>query len=176
MLPSTAIGLSGGKLGTTGTCTQGRPGRAALSTPRRLGRGRWRGARHPFPPNLLPARRPDNRALYPPLYLTRRSADPPSPSRGPHRRLAAAAAGSIAPQAGRSHAALSGSDALSGRRRAGRAALATRPWRPGRLGWLLILRTRRRDAQTQSGPGNSTVSALSPAALCRMPLSRKGNE
>lgn len=84
---------------------------------------------------------PGNSALDPPLYLTRRSAAPPSPSRGPHRRLAAA--GSIAPQAGRSHAALSGSDALSGRRRAVPAALATRP--PGlgaqggsSLGWRLI--------------------------------------
>lgn len=63
MLPTTAMGLSGGKLGTKGTCTQGRPGRAALSTPRRLGRGRWRCARHPFPLNLLPARRPGNGAL-----------------------------------------------------------------------------------------------------------------
>lgn len=89
----------------------------------------------------------------PPLYLARRSAAPPSPSRGPHRQRLPAA-GSIAPQAGRSHAALSGSDALPGRRRAVRAALATRP--PGlgarvgsSLGWLLVLRTRRCDAQAR---------------------------
>lgn len=113
----------------------------------------------PFGPAL--ARRPGNSALDPPppLYLARRSAAPRSPSRGPHRRLAAA--GSIAPQAGRSHAALCGSDALAESRRAGPAALAARPPsigaedRGSRLGWLLILRTRRRDAQAQSGPGSS---------------------
>lgn len=151
-----SVGSQGGKLGTKGTCSQGRPGRTALSTPRRLGRGRSRCVRHPFPPNLFPARRPGNGALDPPLYLARRSAAPPSPSRGPHRQRLAAA-GSIAPQAGRSHAALSGSDALSGRSRAGRAALATRPPGLGAQGcsslvWLLILRTRRCDAQAQSEP------------------------
>lgn len=125
MLPSTAMGLSSGKPGTKGICTQGRPGRAALSTPRRLSRGKWRCAGHPFPLNLLPACCLGNGALDPPIYLARRSAAPPRPSRGPHKRLAAA--GSIAPQEGRSHAALSGSEALSGRRRAVRAALAIRP-------------------------------------------------
>lgn len=99
----------------------------------------------------------------PPLYLARRSAAPRSPSRGPHRQRLAAT-GSIAPQAGRSHAALSGSDALSGRRRAVRAALA----RVGSWYYALGGATRRR--------GDNTGLALSPSVVFRTPLSRQGNK
>lgn len=99
----------------------------------------------------------------PPLYLARRSAAPRSPSRGPHRQRLAAT-GSIAPQAGRSHAALSGSDALSGRRRAVRAALA----RVGSWYYALGGATRRR--------GDKTGLALSPSVVFRTPLSRQGNK
>lgn len=145
-----------------------RPSRP-LCTPHQQGRGRWTCARHPRPPDLLRPAAPATALQSPPLYLARRSAAPRSPSRDPHTRPAAA--GSIAPQAGRSHADLRGSGALAGSRRADRAALAARPpsiraeARCSRLGRRLILRTRRRDAQTQSWPGSSAGLAVSLKAL-----------
>lgn len=158
----------GGKLETLGTRAQGRPGRAVLSTPHQQGHGRWPCARHPRPPDLLRPAAPATALQSPPLYLARRSAAPRSPSRDPHTRPAAA--GSIAPQAGRSHADLCGSGALAGSRRADRAALAARPPSiraeagSSRLGRRLILRTRLRDAQAPSGPGSNVGLAVSTKA------------
>lgn len=135
-------GRRDGKLETKVTCSQGRPGRAVLSTPHQQGRGRWPCARHPRPPDLLRPTAPATALQSPPLYLARRSAAPRSPSRDPHTQPAAA--GSIAPQAGRSHADLCGSGALAGSRRADRASLAARPpriraeARRSRLGRRLI--------------------------------------
>lgn len=165
------LGRRGGKLGTKVTRAQGRPGRAVLSArpTSRAAEGGHAPAPPPRPPDLLRPAAPATALQSLPLYLARRSAAPRSPSRDPHTRPAAA--GSIAPQAGRSHADLCGSGALAGSRRADRAALAARPpsiraeARCSRLGRRLILRTRRRDAQTQSCPGSSAGLAVSLKAL-----------